>query len=94
MSPLISMANASFRALPNFSVLLELTPRLRRCHGITAYSAARRTNEIGVRMALGANRSSVVYLVMSRSLLRVAIISGPSLSKPYLVSGVLFTRKK
>jgi hypothetical protein len=37
-------------------------------------------------MALGANRSNVVYLVMSRSLLRVAIISGPSLSKACLVA--------
>jgi predicted permease len=42
-------------------------------YGITAYSVARRTNEIGVRMALGANRRDVVTMVMRRALVLVAI---------------------
>lgn len=54
-------------------------------YGITAYSVARRTNEIGVRMALGANRSNVVLLVISRALLLVAI--GLAIGIPVAVGG-------
>jgi len=41
-------------------------------YGMTAYAVARRTNEIGIRMAMGAERVSVLTLVLRSALRQVA----------------------
>jgi predicted permease len=42
-------------------------------YGVTAYAAARRTGEIGIRMALGAARSEVIAMVMRGAMVQTAL---------------------
>jgi len=52
-------------------------------YGVTAYTVAQRTNEIGIRMALGADRVKVVQLVLHGAFKRVMI--GLTLGLPLAV---------
>ena len=51
-------------------------------YGVLSYGVARRTNEIGIRMALGAGRSRVVNMILRETGIMIAI---------GVVAGVIFT---
>jgi putative ABC transport system permease protein len=48
-------------------------------YGVTAYTTSRRTREVGIRMAMGAQRANVMSMVMRQGMLMVAIGSGMGL---------------
>jgi hypothetical protein len=52
-------------------------------YGVMAYVVARRTREVGIRMALGALTSDVVCLVMRD----VALITGAGIGSPFHLPG-------
>jgi predicted permease len=52
-------------------------------YGVTAYTVAQRTNEIGIRMALGADRAKVMQLVLRGAFRRV--VAGLILGLPLAV---------
>ncbi len=53
-------------------------------YGVTAYSVAQRTNEIGIRMALGAGRASVIQYILRGAMVHVA--AGLALGLPLAVA--------
>ena len=58
-------------------------------YGTLAYSAARRTNEIGIRMALGAKRSRVVVMIFGQNAVVAIVGSAAGLFAAVLVSQAL-----
>ncbi len=62
-------------------------------YGIVAYAVAQRTQEFGLRLALGASRRDIVWLVLNRSLVLIGIAVGIglplSLTLSRLVAGFL-----
>lgn len=69
-----------FAKLTSFFGLLALGLACVGLYGTMSYAVVRRTNEIGIRMALGAQRSRVLEMVLKESSLLVAV--GISLGLP------------
>jgi predicted permease len=61
-------------------------------YGVMAYTVARRTREIGIRMALGAERGTVIWLVMRDVLLLVSI--GIAIGVPASVALTRYARSQ
>jgi ABC-type antimicrobial peptide transport system permease subunit len=55
-------------------------------YGVMAYAVTRRTREIGIRMALGADRTNVVWLIMREVLILMAIGVAVGLPASFLLT--------
>jgi len=75
---LIAMLSSLFGALGSLLAAIGL-------YGLLAYTVARRTNEIGLRMALGADRGDVIRMVLREAVLMVA--AGLIIGAPLALAG-------
>ena len=78
MDRLVAMLSAAFGTLATLLAAIGL-------YGVMAFMVVRRTREIGIRMALGANRRSVLGLVMRE----VLVLAGAGIALAVLVSFAL-----
>jgi predicted permease len=86
-----------FARLTGFFGLLALLLGCIGVYGVMAFAVNRRTREIGIRMALGASRSGIMGMVLSETLVLVAVgialgILG-ALEATRLISSLLFGLK-
>jgi predicted permease len=74
--------------LTSFFGILSLLLAFIGLYGVTAYNAGSHTSEIGVRVALGANRSNIVWLVVRGSL--TMILGGVLIGLPLTLAASPF----
>ena len=79
---------AAFAKLSSAFALLALVIACVGLYGTVAYGVVRRTGEIGIRMALGAQRSSVVYQFLREVVVIAAV--GLAISTPAALGGARY----
>ena len=87
MSEIVELQTASrtvqIRVLAGFTLIAFLLAAI-GVHGVLSFTVTQRTPEIGVRIALGAQRTDILRLVMRRGMLLVAFGLMPGLLIAYL----------
>jgi predicted permease len=82
---LIATLSTAFGALATLLAVIGL-------YGVMAYMVARRSREIGIRMALGAKTATVLWLVMREVLLMLVIGVAAGLPAAYVLTRVVQTQ--
>ena len=82
---LIALLSTAFGALATLLAVIGL-------YGVMAYMVARRSREIGIRMALGARTASVLWLVMREVLLMLALGVAAGLPAAYVLTRLVQTQ--
>lgn len=82
---MIATLSASFGVIATLLATVGL-------YGVMAYTVARRTREIGIRMALGALSGQVIWLVMKDVLLYIAVGVALGLPAAFLLTGFVKTQ--
>jgi ABC-type antimicrobial peptide transport system permease subunit len=82
---MIATLSASFGVIATLLATVGL-------YGVMAYTVARRTREIGIRMALGAMSAQVIWLVMKDVLLYIAVGVALGLPAALLLTGFVQTQ--
>src|SRR5690349_20490697 len=82
---MIEMLSAVFGVIATLLAIVGL-------YGVMAYTVARRTREIGIRVALGAFSKDVVWMVMREALLLIAIGIAIGLPAAFGLTGYIQTQ--
>ena len=88
LSELVDESTSNQRLIARLSAFFGLLAAFLVCigiYGLLSYAVARRTSEIGVRMALGAKRSNVLWLILREVLLLV--VMGIAIGVPVAIEG-------
>jgi len=86
----LSMERLFAKLMSLFAVLAQQLASI-GLYGVMAYSVSRRTHEIGIRMALGANRGAMLKMILKQGMALTLIGAGLGLVGAYVLTKYLET---